>query len=71
MRSAAGEGPPALRVNLRCTRRSWAIALQSGKDARLGPPTVKQGPTHWHTPDSNAQFVGFLVLFLCTFAPLR
>ncbi len=42
---------------------------QSVQDAKLGLPTVAEGPTHWQPPDSDASFVGLLVLFLCAFAP--
>ena len=42
--------------------------MQRGKDARLGLPTVKEVTTHWHPPDSDAPFVGLLVLLLCAFA---
>jgi hypothetical protein len=45
--------------------------MQSGKDAKVGRETVKEGTTNRHTPDSDAPFVGFLVLFLYAFAALR
>ncbi len=69
-RSAAGEGSPALRKNLRRTRRFSEIARQSGQDAKVGLPKVEEGTTNGHTPASAAPLVWFFSLRLRTFAVL-
>ena len=71
--------PPGLRQRFplhtcgyteRCSRTSTP-SRKGAKTPSWDCKRQRKAPTHWHTPVSESPFVGFLVLVLCAFAPLR